>query len=697
MRQKKTSHPALARHPLTLAIGFIMASQAAYAANSEQPATEQETLIIHGNWIGGATSEDVREYPGARDLLSSDAIHNSPALNLEDALRAVPGVQILDETGTGILPNIGVRGLNPLRSERVQLLVDGYPIAIGPYTNVGVSLFPVTKESIDSMDVVRGGAAVHYGPNNVGGIINLTTRPIPQHTEQTLKERIVISEDTGHTFFDTYYRAGGQVNDKLALQIQANIQTGEGAREHSDTDVKNLILDASYLLSEHSELKGQLQYYDVKADLPGALSPQAYRQDKSQSQRPYDGYDADMLRGSLSWLYTPSDKTEFEWRNFAHDADRTFFFAQDLSKAGHWADPEATPTHVADSPRLFKVFGTEPRLTLRSNHHTLTLGARYVREKVDFDVNRTLLSDNSISNVRQWRFSTDAVALYASDTISLLNNTLNITPGIRYESVETDFTDNRSGTTDSNKVDEVLPGLTVSYQIHPDVQVFSNLQRSLVPVQTAQVTKEGEVANETAWNYEVGSRIQHSPDFSTSATLFLISHDDLIQYDKASNTYLNLGSTRQQGLELTSQWQVSPALQINTSYSYLDSEQRSGSNQGKALPNAPEHHLNTHLVYDLQDWRLSASGHYVSSSFSDAANTTDETDNGSAGKLPSYTLMHVRAEKRFALGSDKSLNLAAAINNLTDEDYYFRGADVSPVGRVPGQGRSFILEGTLNF
>jgi outer membrane receptor for Fe3+-dicitrate len=32
-----------------------------------------------------------------------------------------------------------------------------------------VSLFPVTLSSLDVVDIVRGGASVDYGPNNVGG------------------------------------------------------------------------------------------------------------------------------------------------------------------------------------------------------------------------------------------------------------------------------------------------------------------------------------------------------------------------------------------------------------------------------------------------------------------------------------------------------------------------------------------------
>ena len=50
----------------------------------------------------------------------------------------------------------------------------------------------------------------------------------------------------------------------------------------------------------------------------------------------------------------------------------------------------------------------------------------------------------------------------------------------------------------------------------------------------------------------------------------------------------------------------------------------------------------------------------------------------------------------FVVGGN-NLEIAVAVNNLLDEEYYFRGVDVSPVGRLPAPGRSFILEGSLDF
>lgn len=683
------------RRPLSVFISLALLSSA--PAIAEERTTTLEQVEVESDWLGTPTKKHTRTYTGARNVVDSEDLHDKGALNLEDTMRRVPGVQVLDETGTGILPNIGVRGLNPLRSERVQMLVDGYPVAIGPYTNVGVSLFPVTLPSLDAVDVVRGGAAVHYGPNNVGGVLNLITRPIPNEFEQTLRERSLIAEDTGNVMTDTYYRGGGFVTDDLGLQFQANLQKGNGFRDHSDTDVQNYILDTDYLADDINEFKTQLQYYDVTADLPGALSPQAYEQDRNQSQRPYDGYDADMWRGTLTWIRTPSDDIEFQWRNFAHKADRSFFFGQDLASGGNWADPEATSSHVADSPRIFKVFGTEPRISKRINNHTLMAGVRYVNEDVQFDVNRTDLNSGAYKAIRRWQFDTDAMAYYVSDTIRFIDDRLTVTPGIRYEDVRTDYQDEISSAANDNRATAWLPGLTVGLQASNEVFLFTNAQRSLVPVQTAQVVNKGEVANEIAWNYELGSRWKPQKNLELSATLFHIDYQDQIQFNKTLNVYENLGETRQQGIELENHWQATDALGLGLSYTFLDTEQRTGNNKGKELPNAPRHHVGSDISYEIGPWIATATALYAVKSFSDAANTTIETKNGGAGELPSYTLVNTHLGRDFQLGNDMALNVGVGINNLLDDDAYFRGSDVSPVGRVPMPGRTYMMEGQLKF
>lgn len=688
--------PALSRTLVPLSL-LTMVGTPIFAQEGEAAATSLPSLEVTADWLGPPTEESEKTYTGARTIVDDDELQARGALNLEDALRPVPGVQVLDETGTGILPNIGVRGLNPLRSQRLQVLLDGYPIAIGPYSNVGISLFPVTLPSLEVVDLVRGGAAVHYGPNNVGGVVNFVTKPIPAETSQTLRERVTIAEDSGNVFTDTYYRIGGRATDNLDLQFQANLQRGDGFRDHSDTDVDNFILDARYYLNDQHEIESQFQYYKVDADLPGALTPQAYEQDRTQSQRPYDGYEADMKRATVTWTYTPTNDIEFQWRNFVHDADRTFFFGQNLSGNGHWADPGLASTHVADSPRRFTVFGTEPRLALNIGRHDITAGARLISEDVEFDVNRLELASGAYGPARDWHLDTQALAFYVSDTMSFLDNRLRVTPGLRYEDVQMDFRDNLANSTEDNNADELLPGLTIGYQATGDLFLFANGQRSLVPVQIAQATREGDVANETAWNYELGARFQTTPASLASATLFRIDYEDQIQFNQTTSRFENLGKTRHQGIELSNNWAINNQWELGLGYTFLDTEQLTGVNAGNELPNAPKHKVSAEAVYSYQAWDANLSWLYVSSSYSDAANTEEETANGSAGKLSGYHLVNTRIGRDFAVGGGNQLNVGLAVNNLLDEDYYFRGVDVSPVGRVPQPGRSFIVEAQLDF
>ena len=201
MSKSEVSTP-LRRHRLSVAIAMLpvsflaIGSASALGQDQADAPAQLPGINVTADWLGPPTEESEKTYTGARTVVEEEELQATGALNLDDALRPVPGLTVLDETGTGILPNIGVRGLNPLRSERLQILLDGYPIAIGPYSNVGVSLFPVTLPSLEAVDIVRGGASVHYGPNNVGGVVNFVTKPIPAETSQTLRERVTIAEET---------------------------------------------------------------------------------------------------------------------------------------------------------------------------------------------------------------------------------------------------------------------------------------------------------------------------------------------------------------------------------------------------------------------------------------------------------------------------------------------------------------------
>lgn len=651
---------------------------------------------IQGDWLGETSAKNVKVYSGARTVIDSKYLQNVAAKNIEDALRTVPGVQIQDETGTGVLPNISLRGLKPGRSAHLNALVNGVPAAIAPYSHSSFSLFPITMETLETIDVVRGGAAVHYGPNNVGGVVNFITKPISNEHTSTLKGTVHIAEN-GNILTDTYVRTGGFINDELGLQFQYNGIKGESFRDHSDTDVKNLIVDSEYYPSDDSEIKANLQYYKADADLPGALLPDAYEKDRSSSQRPYDKFEGETKRGSVTYKLNPSDNTEFHWMNFAQESKRKFDWGWNTTGSGFTPTTENS-TRSAD--RKITVLGTEPRWTFEKSNHKVTFGARYIKEDVDYLLNQTKFNDGITADLRDWKIKTNALAAYVSDTISFMDGDLKVTPGLRYENVETDFGDNKSSDPSDDKkksMSSFLPGLSIGYQASNEVFLFTNAQRSLRAPQVAQVRKEGDLAVELAWNYEAGIRFEPNDNFSVNSTLYRIDYKDQIEYVSSTQSFNNLGKTRHQGIETQFILKPSDRTLFTLGYTFLDTEQLTGSNKGNDLPWVASHQLSLSSDYKVGDNKFNLTGIYLSKTFSDSANTIEESSNGQVGENPAYMVWNAKYSTKVPVSNNLKANISLGINNLFDEDYYFRGVDVSPVGRVSGQGRSFIISGQIDF
>ncbi|MBT9568950.1 MAG: TonB-dependent siderophore receptor [Thiobacillus sp.] len=667
----------------------LLVSQAAAqsaAPQPESPARTLEEVTVSADWLGAPTTAVAKKHPGARSVVTSQELGESGARTLEDALRTVPGVQVLDESGTGILPNIGVRGLSPLRSEQALVLVDGMPVTLAPYGQTGLSLFPLTLNAVEAIDVARGGVAVHYGPNNVGGVINFVTKRIPTKPSFTAKETLSFA-DTGKVLSDTYLRAGGFVSERLGLQAQANVIEGSAEREHSATSVHNLMLDAEWFVTDNASLKAGVQYYDTENELPGALTPQSYAQDRDQSTRPLDRFDGDTVRGHLVYKQAFANGAELSWSNFAHSSHRQFFF-------GSAANADTPSTLERSAPRDFWVYGSEPRLSFTLDgglKQKISVGARYMREEVDYVVDSRDLATGAYTVARDWRFENDAIAAYVSDTFFLLGDRLKITPGVRYENIDLAYRNNATGAETQNPTRDWLPGLDIGYQASDAVFVFANYHKSLRPVQFTQITFGGDIAAERANNYEAGVRLSPTPTLDAALTAFRFDFDNKIEFVNTTVGYRNLGEARHQGFEAELAWrpQQVRGLEFKTAYTFVDSEQRSGQFTGNELPLAPHHQVSVRANYRTGAWNWNVNGLYQSAAYSDGANTETENASGSVGRIPAYAVWNAQVTRDFRLHNAK-MKAGLAINNVFDRDYYFRGVDFSQ-GRMPAPGRTTLV------
>ncbi|MGF1752789.1 TonB-dependent siderophore receptor [Vibrio makurazakiensis] len=699
--QNLDGKPQLRLSVLATAIASVTSMSA--FATSEPQTTTMETVVVTASLIGNSEVEDVKEYPGARTVLTNEQIKKTAALSIDSAFQSVPGIKVQDETGTGVLPNISVRGLKASRSGHAQFLMDGVPLTLAPYGHTGQSIFPATLSMLDRIDIVRGGAAVQYGPNNVGGVINLVTKPIPNTWQTEISNRLTVFEDGNAPLNDFYLRTGGWLTDTFALQLEGNFLKGESFREHSDTDVKNFQAKAQWLLSDTQELQAFVQRYDADTEMPGALSPEDYEKDRTQSKRPYDEYQGTSTRWSVKYLQDLdiADGAELEVLTFGHNSER--FFQWGFNSAdGHWADPALSSTDIRTSPREFAVYGVEPKIAMyfgegKSVTQNWIVGARYVNEDIDYKLTQTPVAGGTTSVARDWHLDTDAFAGYVSNEIGLFNDVLKVTPGIRYESIDMTFDDLGKTQSTDNKVTEWLPGLTVAYHLTEQWVGYTNAQKSLRAPQIAYIRGLGEEGSELAWNYELGARYNQGST-SFSAALYRIDFKDQLQWQSATQTFDNIGKTLHQGIELSGRYvpQSLQALSLGAGYNYLDATiEEEGANKGNQLPYTSAHQLSWDATYAFTAVDTTLSGYYFSDAYSDNANTSAEDSTGAEGKVPAYMVWNFNLGSDFYKDENSKLRMNIAVNNLFNENYYFRGIDTSPVGRYPAPGRSYTLD--LNY
>lgn len=114
------------------------------------------------------------------------------------------------------------------------------------------------------------------------------------------------------------------------------------------------------------------------------------------------------------------------------------------------------------------------------------------------------------------------------------------------------------------------------------------------------------------------------------------------------------------------------------------------------MPFASRNQVSLRAGYAVDGYDLAVTGYYQGAAFTDAANTVREDATGSVGRIPGYWLWNMQLTKDLEI-RNRTVTAAAAVNNVFNQDYYFRGVDTSPVGRVPGPGRSFLVSLKTDF
>lgn len=117
----------------------------------------------------GYGSQKRKSVTGAISRVSGDAISKQPLLTAAQGLQGLaPGIRVVGTSEPGAQPRVTIRGLNTiLTNENPLYVVDG--VLTSDITNINTA-------DIQSVDVLKDGAAAIYGSRAANGVILITTK-----------------------------------------------------------------------------------------------------------------------------------------------------------------------------------------------------------------------------------------------------------------------------------------------------------------------------------------------------------------------------------------------------------------------------------------------------------------------------------------------------------------------------------------
>lgn len=131
----------------------------------------------HEDVVVSATRSErsAADVPVSATVIPKREIEESPVHTTDDLLRVVPGLLLPSTPSSVLYPTSDTISMRGLGGNRVLVLLDGFPLN-DPFSGyIPWSRVPV--QSIQRVEVVRGGAASLYGNYAMGGVVNLLAVP----------------------------------------------------------------------------------------------------------------------------------------------------------------------------------------------------------------------------------------------------------------------------------------------------------------------------------------------------------------------------------------------------------------------------------------------------------------------------------------------------------------------------------------
>ena len=598
---------------------------------------------------------------------------------------------------------VSMRGFGEGSGLCTLILVDGQPLNPSDMGRINWEQIPL--DSIESIEVLRGGHNVLYGDKALSGVIKIETR-------RTDERRLNIEGRVGSFGTSQASASGGFGGDAWSISGGVFREVSEGYRDNSANETRSAYLTAGRTFNGSDDLDIRIAFGKSDLTYPGPLIYGDYESNPRASSNLGDhGSENQYATATVRW------EGQRDWGSWE------VLSGYDHSEIDWTFGAESYGKNVQDG------FSFKPRARLEIGERlAFIFGNDLLYDQLDFtqylDEAHTLVHAETALSDR--RISPFAFAEYEC------TDRLTVSSGTRYEWVRFEVDSlsydqfqsppsvltNRGPRQNSNYKNppDILPDKSFAELIHQEgmaAEISLNYRQNenlslwlgydrvyRYPVCDERASYQGydlaENINQDldameGDNYELGLKYASgSHEFYTTA-FFLLMENEIIYDSEVSNDDLipqglniNLGPVRRTGGDLSYRYTAAD-WGFSIRLAYVKTKQQSGVGSGYEVPLVPDFHTASQIWWEpLTGLRLRWIHRYVGERFAGGDFTNDEQ------KIDDYHLFDAHVE----VDASANCRLFLKVDNVFDCLY----AESAYSGLYyPGDGRSISLGMKLNF
>ena len=645
------------------------------------------------------------ETPVAIHKIGSALIQDTKALQLTEIINKVPGVVMLDyrneQHGMGIRQPFGT-------SAYFLYLEDG--LALRP---LGVfnhnALIETNLQGLNSVEVIKGPASSLYGPEAVGGAINLITKTAPGIP--TVQVGLQVDE---WGYNRVQFTAGAQVGKKWSIMTGGYVARQKGSwASNSDFDKSSINVRLDYQFTPKTKLWGSFAYNDYFSQTGGNIDSTGFysRSYKSPADFTYRSSFSSRSRLTL----------EHKWSDNANSSLTAFYrdnaLGQNPSYSISWTSPAVTASGQINQ-NSFKSFGLMGQHTQNFEflNSKIVAGFLFDRSPNDYwaykiNLAATLRPDKksvekfTITQVLPSTFlgNYSAViwnkAAYAQFDLHPAEK-LRLSLGGRFDQMSFDYTNFIDNSTGTKSYEQFSPKLGITYEASSALGFYGNFSKGFSPPALSAVFRARPAAQAAATgekfylsidpavfsNYEVGgwASLWKNKVFFDYTFYRLEGNNELLGIRQPDNTtdYQSAGKTLHEGIEYQITYRPNDSWNFrfggtNAKHTFMDfvlstrvSDALKNVN-GKEMPQAPNFIANSEVTYKYKGARIALEWQKIGPWFQDQVNRVSFEGVSVFNLRVGYTY---KAYQFFTnilnLGNSLYATTATRGNNATDKSTY---------------------------